>query len=63
MHPRNYILIGFFLVVLGVVIPFLMVVDILRPTYFYSFFSFAASVVGVMLGIVGGILYNRMPRN
>ena len=56
------ILIGFILMVMGVVFPFLMVIKILESTFFLNFFSYAASLVGMMLGIVGTAYYARLRR-
>jgi len=51
------ILIGFVLVVVGVVLPFLMVMHILESTFFLNFFSYGASLVGLFLGIIGSASY------
>jgi positive regulator of sigma E activity len=47
------ILIGFVLVMLGAILPFLMVMRILKSTFFLNFFSYGASVAGLFLGIIG----------
>lgn len=47
------ILLGFFLMILGVVLPFLMVIHILESTYFLNFFSYTSSLIGVIVGFVG----------
>jgi hypothetical protein len=52
-NARILILLGLFLVVMGVVLPFLMVIKILESTFFLNFFSYAAQVSGVILGILG----------
>ncbi len=62
MRPWNLILIGFLLSVLGVVLPFLMVIQIVQSTFFLNFFSFIASVTGLILGIIGAALYVRSRR-
>ncbi len=62
MQPWNLILIGFLLSVLGVVLPFLMVIQIVPSTFFLNFFSFIASVSGLILGIIGAALYVRSRR-
>lgn len=58
--PRAIVLIGLVLVVAGVVLPFLMVMRIIPPNWILSFVSFAASVSGVMLGLVGAALWTRV---
>lgn len=57
--PLFYILIGFVLVVIGAVMPFLMVMQIVRSTIFLNFISYAASISGLLLGILGAALYVR----
>ena len=60
LHPGQISGIGFILVLAGVVFPWLMVLRIIEPTYTLSFLSFAASVSGVLLGIIGAALYVRL---
>jgi hypothetical protein len=50
------------LVTLGMVLPFLMVMKVLESTFFLNFFSFAASVAGLFLGIIGGATFVKMKR-
>lgn len=62
LTPVRMIIIGFILMVMGVVFPFLMVIKVLESTFFLNFFSYAASLVGMMLGIVGTAYYARLRR-
>jgi hypothetical protein len=69
LSPRATILIGFVLVLLGAVIPFLGVMQIIPFTemnFYISigilFFSFGASVLGLFLGIIGASQYIRSKR-
>ena len=62
LSSRTLILIGFFLVLAGAVLPFLMVIHILKSTYFLNLFSFLASMVGLILGMLGTVLYVRVHR-
>jgi membrane associated rhomboid family serine protease len=62
LSPGKIILIGFVLVLLGVILPFLMVIHVLPSTFFLNFFSFAASVFGLMLGMYGAATYVRNQR-
>jgi membrane associated rhomboid family serine protease len=57
--PRAIIAIGFVLVLLGFVLPFLMVLQIVQANLALSFLSHGASVSGLFLGILGGALYVR----
>lgn len=61
---RSYriLVIGFFMVLAGVILPFLMVLKILESTFFLNFFSYAISTLGLFLGIIGTALYVRENR-
>ena len=61
-HYLLCILIGFVLVVLGAVLPFLMVMRLIEPTFLLSFFSYGASMVGLFLGFIGATMYVREHR-
>lgn len=50
-YPRRLLAIAVFLMVLGVVLPFLMVLHILESTFFLNFLSYGASVLGLFLGV------------
>jgi len=52
-HPRRLIGIGTALLVAGAVVPFLMVARILDNSLLLSFASYAASVGGLFLGLLG----------
>jgi hypothetical protein len=60
--PIFMILIGFVLVTAGMVLPFLMFLQIIPSTFFMNFFSYAASVSGLFLGLIGGSLYVKIHR-
>jgi hypothetical protein len=53
LNPKYFITIGLVLLVTGVVLPILMVMQILESTFFLNFFSYIASVLGLMLGVIG----------
>ena len=66
LSSRNILLIGFILVLLGFVLPLLIVLKILESTFALNFFSFAASMAGLLLGLVGAAQHaveNRHKRN
>ncbi len=54
--PYWLIGIGFACVVLGVAGPLLMILGVIPSTFFLGFLSFAISVSGVMLGIIGAAM-------
>lgn len=59
-NPRLILFIGFLLVVAGVVLPYLMVLNILEATLFLSFLSYGASVAGLFLGLIGAAWHVRL---
>jgi len=59
-NPRNILILGFILVLLGAVLPALMVFRVIDPTFFLSFVSFGSSVMGLFLGLVGTAYYVRL---
>jgi hypothetical protein len=59
MPPWSLILTGFLLSLLGIALPFLMLIHIIPSTFFLNFFSFGASMTGLTLGIIGAGMYYR----
>jgi len=55
-------LIGFILMLFGIIIPFLMVIGEMEPGFLLLFLSYAASVSGLILGLIGTALYARERR-
>lgn len=62
MRPIYLILIGGVLVTAGMVLPFLMVLQEMETTFFWLFFSYGASIVGLFLGMWGAFSYMRVER-
>lgn len=56
-HPKLLILIGFFLVLAGAVVPLLMVMQYIKPTFLLCFACYAASFSGLILGLIGTAVY------
>ncbi len=61
-HPKRMIAIGFVLVLLGFVIPFLMVLKIIVSTFALNFLSYGASISGLFLGILGSAGYVQLKK-
>lgn len=59
ISPAQMIAIGFIMVLVGVVIPFLMVTRIVEPGFLLVFVAYIASLGGLILGIIGAALYRR----
>ena len=57
-HPSRLIWIAAGLMIAGVVLPFLMVLDILESNFFVNFLAFIAQVVGFILGFVGVAMWH-----
>ena len=62
MDPRGIIALGFVLVVLGFLLPFLMLLHVIQASFLLGFLSYGASVTGLFLGVLGGVLYARTKR-
>ena len=56
-HPRRFIIIAFFLLLAGAVIPFLIIIGVLESTFLLNFAAYIVSVGGLFLGIIGIAMY------
>lgn len=61
--PRFLLILGVILLLLGILLPFLMVIQVLESTFFLNFFSWGASVAGLALGTIGFAMYSRGRKN
>jgi hypothetical protein len=57
--PRFLLSLGVTLMLLGIVLPFLMVIHVMESTFFLNFFSWGASVAGLSFGTIGFALRSR----
>ena len=57
--PRFLLIFGIVLMLLGIILPFLMVIHLLESTFFLNFFSWGASVAGLSFGTIGFAMYSR----
>lgn len=62
LSPVGMMIVGFGLLVVGFIIPFLMILQIIKPGFFLAFLSYAASMSGLFLGVIGAALYARERR-
>ena len=51
---------GFFCLLAGFILPFLMVLNEIPSTFFLNFLAFTLSTGGLILGIVGATFYVRL---
>jgi hypothetical protein len=55
--------IGLVLMILGIALPFLMVLDVIESTFFMNFYSYIISLVGMLVASVGAIMWGVSKRN
>jgi hypothetical protein len=66
MPINRLVVAGFFLVLIGAVLPFLIVMRVVESTFLLNFISFAASIGGIFLGVIGTAMHvgdNRKRRS
>jgi hypothetical protein len=56
LSPRQLILLGFALLMLGFMLPFLMVLRLLGSTLFLNFVAYLASLFGLIIGLIGIVM-------
>ena len=57
--PRLLLTLSIVLMLLGIILPFLMVIKLLESTFFWNFFSWGASVAGLALGTIGFAMWSK----
>ncbi len=62
LQPVQLFLIGIFLMLLGWVLPFLMVLQVLESSFALNFLAYTAQVSGLFLGIIGAAMYVRLKK-
>jgi hypothetical protein len=62
-NPKTLLVVGFLLMVAGVILPFLMVIQVLESTFLLNFFAFGAQVAGLFLGFIGSVMYIRVNKH
>ena len=56
---RRLLGLGLILIFLGIILPFLMLINVLESTFFLNFFSWGASVAGLSFGTIGFAMWSR----
>lgn len=59
-HPWQLLVVAFVLLLLGLLLPLFMVLGVLPSTFFLNFLAYAASLSGMILGMIGIVLYSRI---
>ncbi len=59
LSPVQLILIGFVMLVIGFALPFVMVMRIVEPTLLLNFIAYLSSLFGLIIGVIGIVLYTR----
>ena len=57
--PRRLLVIGVFLMLVGIALPFLMVIQVVESTFFLNFLSWGASVAGLAFGTIGFAMHSK----
>lgn len=57
MLRNPLLIIGFVLVLVGAVLPFLIVIRLIESTFFLNFVAFSASVAGIFMGVIGTAMH------
>jgi hypothetical protein len=57
--PRFLLSFGVLLMLLGIILPFLMVIRVLESTFFLNFLSWGASVAGLAFGTIGFAVWSK----
>jgi hypothetical protein len=60
--PRFLLSLGLVLMLLGILLPFLMIIKLLESTFFLNFFAWGASVAGLSFGTIGFAMWSRNKR-
>lgn len=55
--PRFLLFFGVFLMIAGILLPFLMMIKLLTSTFFLNFFSWGVSTVGLSLATIGFTMF------
>ena len=60
--PLKLIVLGFVLLLIGAVLPFLMVIGLVESTLFLNFLAVVSSIAGLTVGFMGVAQYIRRRR-
>ncbi len=61
--PRQLMCFGFVLLLIGVILPFVMVLRLIEPTLLLNFIAYFSSLFGLLIGLYGVVLYGISRRH
>ncbi len=61
-HPWKIILLGIIMMLISIALPLLMVLHLIRSTFFLNFLAFVLSVSGMLIGFIGMVFYVKLNR-
>lgn len=59
-HPGRLIIVGFFLVLVGLILPVLMLLGYVESTLLLGLLAYGASTSGLILGVIGTLTIVRI---
>jgi len=62
MSHLKLIILGFVLLLIGAVVPFVMVIRLLESTFVLNFLAAISSIGGLTVGLIGIVQYDRSRR-
>jgi membrane protein implicated in regulation of membrane protease activity len=62
MQPWKMIVVGASMMLVSMVLPWLMVLQILRSTFFLNFLAYGLSVAGMLIGFIGMVSMVKIRR-
>lgn len=63
LTPGKIVILGLFLSLVGVVLPFLMVLRLIESTFFLNFMAYLLSVAGLIIGFIGMAILVKIRRH
>jgi len=63
ISPRFLLSLGVIMMLLGILLPFFMVIQVTQSTFFLNFFSWGLSVAGLAFGTIGFAMYSKNRRD
>ena len=62
LSPIKLMLLGFLMMVFGILVPFVTVIHLLEPNLFLNMLAYITSVLGLMVGVLGISQYGQSHR-